>query len=75
MGREAATKALLDAGITYDKVQQVRKNLFLSHTPSLFVLTRLAYLFIHPSRPTFLPLFFDQRLIQSTCMIFFLSNP
>lgn len=23
MGREAATKALLDAGITYDKVQQV----------------------------------------------------
>lgn len=53
MGREAATKALLDAGITYDKVQQVRNNLFCSHTPSSFVHTRLAYLFIRPSRPPF----------------------
>lgn len=35
MGREAATKALLDAGITYDKVQQVRNSFFCSHAPSL----------------------------------------
>lgn len=34
MGREAATKALMDAGITYDKVQQVNAQSVKSSSPS-----------------------------------------
>lgn len=57
MGRESAAKALLDAGITYDKVQQVRISFCIFFSHLLWLCFPGSHIYSPVPRPTFLSFF------------------